>query len=111
MKWHKISDGQPSDQPFIKKIKAGGKSICLVSYDGFLFAVGAICPHAGEDLSRGWCADGKLVCPYHRFSYDLQTGKGSPGQNDFVESYPVKVKGAEIYIGIPSFWDKIMGKG
>ena len=111
MKWYRVEALEQRDKPFIKKVKAGNKSICLVNFDDVLFAVGATCPHAGEDLSRGWCADGKLVCPYHRFSYDLQTGKGSAGQNDFVESYPVKIKGEEIYIGITSFWDKIMGKG
>ncbi|AMR33374.1 hypothetical protein A0256_19090 [Mucilaginibacter sp. PAMC 26640] len=111
MKWYKLPEEEISEQPFIKKIKVGGQNICLVNYAGDLFAVNAKCPHAGEDLSRGWCADGRLVCPYHRFSYDLKTGKGSTGQNDFVESYPVKIKGDKIYIGISSFWDKIMGRG
>ncbi|TFF39233.1 Rieske (2Fe-2S) protein [Mucilaginibacter psychrotolerans] len=107
MKWYPVDGVTPNGEPFIKKVKVAGKSICIVGYEGGLFALGATCPHAREDLSSGWCADGKLVCPYHRFSYDLQTGKGSPGQNDYVECYPVKVKGKEVYVGIESFFDKL----
>jgi len=107
MKWYPVSGIEPTNTPFIKKLTLGGKSICLVNYDNKLFALGATCPHAGEDLSKGWCKDSKLVCPYHRFSYDIKTGKGSPGQNDYVESYPVKLKNGEVLIGIESFFDRL----
>jgi nitrite reductase/ring-hydroxylating ferredoxin subunit len=107
MKWHPVIGIQPTDQPFVKKVKVAGKRLCLVGYEGKLFALGSTCPHAGEDLSRGWCKEGKLVCPVHRFSYDLETGKGSPGQNDYVESYPIKIKGKVVYVGIESFFDKL----
>ena len=107
MKWYKVPEVKKTDQPFIKKVKAGNKSICLVGYEGGFFAVSAICPHAGEDLSRGWCKEGKIVCPVHRFSYNLNTGRGSEGQNDYVETYPVEVRGEDIYIGVTGFWEKI----
>ncbi|WP_454802557.1 Rieske (2Fe-2S) protein [Mucilaginibacter phyllosphaerae] len=107
MKWHHMPGIILNGAPFIKKAKVSGKSILIISYENELFALGAICPHAREDLSGGWCTDGKLVCPYHRFSYNLQTGQGSPGQNDYVESYPVEIRTGEVYIGIESFWDKL----
>lgn len=107
MKWYKIDDTPYTNQPFIKKTTAGGKHICLVGYGGEIFALAAKCPHAGEDLARGWCADGKLVCPYHRFSYDLETGRGSAGQNDYVATYPVKIKDSNIYVGFETFVQKL----
>lgn len=111
MKWHAVIGLEPTDHPFIKKIKVAGKNLCLIGYEKKIFALGATCPHAREDLSRGWCKDGKLVCPVHRFSYDLETGKGSLGQNDYVESYPVKIAGNVVYVGIESYWDKLLSKG
>jgi nitrite reductase/ring-hydroxylating ferredoxin subunit len=107
MKWYKVLGDYNANEPFIKKIKAGGKNICLISNDGKLFALSATCPHAGGDLSRGWCKDAKLVCPIHRFSYDLNTGKGSEGQNDYIDAYPVEVRSDGVYIGIEGFWEKI----
>ncbi|HEY9194892.1 MAG TPA: Rieske 2Fe-2S domain-containing protein, partial [Mucilaginibacter sp.] len=107
MKWYMIAGLYYTATPFIKKVKAGGKSICLVGYEGEIYALAAACPHAGYDLSEGLCVKGKIVCPYHRYTYNLATGKGGEGQNDFVETYPVKVRHNEIYVGIASLWDKL----
>jgi nitrite reductase/ring-hydroxylating ferredoxin subunit len=106
MDWYKIPDVQDPHKAFIKKVKAGGKNICLVGYEGEVYALGATCPHAGAELSGGWCKDGKIICPFHRYSYSLQTGRGDPGQNDYVDTYPVEVREDGVYVGIASFGDK-----
>lgn len=80
----------------------------MVGYEHKVFALAARCPHAGGDLTQGWCKNHQLVCPVHRYSYDLQTGKGSPGQNDFVNTYPVEIRDNAVYIGISSFWGKVI---
>jgi nitrite reductase/ring-hydroxylating ferredoxin subunit len=107
MEWYKIPGIQISNQPFIKKVKAGGKSICLVGYEGQLFALSATCPHAGGELSGGWCKDDKLICPIHRYSYDIHTGKGSPGQNDYIDTFPVEIREDGVYVGIETFMEKL----
>lgn len=86
---------------FLLAINAGERKLCLVKYEGKLYATQRKCPHAGADLSNGWCKDGKLICPYHRYSYDLQTGRGSAGQADYVNVYPVETRNDGIYVGIP----------
>lgn len=106
MEWYQVPDLQYKGQTFIKRIKVAGKILCLVGYEGEIFALGARCPHAGGDLTQGWCKEGKLVCPVHRYSYDLKTGKGSPGQNDYINNYPVEIRDNSVYIGITSFWER-----
>jgi nitrite reductase/ring-hydroxylating ferredoxin subunit len=108
MKWYKVPGDLKPGSPFIKKVNAGNKNICLVGYEGEVFALAAKCPHAGGDLSLGWCDNEKIVCPVHRYSYDLQTGKGSKGQNDFINTYPVKIIDEEFYIGISSLSEKFI---
>ena len=107
MKWYKIPDIRLDGKPFIKKVKAGGKTLCLVGFENKIYALSAKCPHAGGDLTAGWCKEGKLICPVHRYSYNLETGKGSEGQNDYIESYQVEIKDNSVYVGISSFWEKI----
>jgi len=107
MKWHKIAGVENTTEPFVKKVKAGNKTVCLVGYGAEVFALSYRCPHAGGDLTYGWCNNGKLVCPIHRYSFDLRTGKGSEGQNDCIDTFPVKIEGRDIYVGIPSFWEKL----
>ncbi|WP_121811836.1 Rieske (2Fe-2S) protein [Mucilaginibacter kameinonensis] len=107
MKWYKALGIIDIDSTFIKKVKAGSKSICLVGFEGKLYAVSAKCPHAGADLSEGLCVRKLIVCPYHRYTYDLETGKGGEGQNDFIETYPVEIREDGVYIGVNSIWDKL----
>lgn len=79
----------------------------MVSYEGGIHALSATCPHAGGEFSGGWCKDGKLICPIHRYAYDIHTGKGDPGQNDYVDTYPVEVREGGVYIEIVSFLEKV----
>jgi nitrite reductase/ring-hydroxylating ferredoxin subunit len=104
MKWYWAADVEDVEKPFMKKVKVTGKSICIVGYEGKLFAVSAICPHQGFDLSSGWCENGKIICPLHGYSFDLQTGKGS---EDYLKTYAVKIQDNSLYIGISSIWDDI----
>lgn len=105
MKW--INAGELTGKEQITRVNADGKRLCLIQHMGKVYATSARCPHAGADLSDGWCKNGKLVCPVHRYSYDLETGRGSEGQGDYVPTYPVKLEGNEIYVGINSFGDKL----
>ncbi|GAB3905437.1 Rieske (2Fe-2S) protein [Mucilaginibacter boryungensis] len=106
MKWYNTGVTN-TDKPFIKRVSVGGHNVCLVGYGGHIYALANKCPHAGEDLSRGWCTEGKIVCAYHRFSYSLETGKGSPGQNDYVNTYAVKVEDGMIFVGFNTFREKL----
>lgn len=91
------------------QVKAGGKKLCLLRHSGQLHAVQDTCPHAGGVLSGGWCKDGYLVCPIHRWEYSLQNGRGAEGQGDYINTYPVEARPDGIYIGIKeSFWKKFL---
>lgn len=107
MTWYKVPDLQVTDKPFLKKVKINGKGICMVGYEGDIYALSSTCPHAGGELAGGWCKDGKLICPLHRYSYDIHTGRGSPGQNDYVDIYPVEIRDDGVYVSITSFFEKI----
>ncbi|RKR83236.1 nitrite reductase/ring-hydroxylating ferredoxin subunit [Mucilaginibacter gracilis] len=104
MKWHKVLNTEDVKYPFIKKVKVGNVTIALVGVENEICALAARCPHAGEDLSSGWCKDGKLVCPVHRYSYDIHTGRGNPGQGDYVDTYPVEIRKDGVYVGIKEKW-------
>jgi nitrite reductase/ring-hydroxylating ferredoxin subunit len=108
MAWYKVAEAADTLAPYLRKINAGGKNICLVYTGTEAFALGSICPHAGADLSKGWCENGKLICPFHRYAYDLQTGKGAPGQHDFVLTYPVRIDADGIYINVNSRLQKFI---
>src|SRR3546814_18155258 len=74
----------------IRKVKIAVKRICIVRNGGELHATSARCPHAGADLSGGWCEENRLICPSHRHAFSLETGRGDPGQGDYITVYPME---------------------
>ena len=41
---------------------------------GEIFATQGSCPHAGGPLADGFVGNGKVVCPFHAYRFDLATG-------------------------------------
>ena len=107
LRWIKLSELEIlPDDDFIKSVQVNKKRICLIKTEDRWFATQAKCPHAGADLSQGWCKNGKLICPFHRYEYDLQSGKGEPGQGDYIDTYPLQIRRDGIYIGWKESWFK-----
>jgi len=105
LKWYKLDHDLPEGD-FVQQILVAGKKLCLVKDQGELYAVQNTCPHAGGTLSGGWCKDGHLVCPIHRWSYDLKTGRGAAGQGDYVNRYPLEWRKEGLFIGFEENWFK-----
>jgi 3-phenylpropionate/trans-cinnamate dioxygenase ferredoxin subunit len=107
LRWIKLSELEIlPDDDFVKSVQVNKKRICLIKTEDRWFATQAKCPHAGADLSQGWCKNGKLICPFHRYEYDLQSGNGSPGQDDYIDTYPLQIRQDGIYIGWKESWFK-----
>lgn len=109
MKWFKIYlQYVNGSEDFIRTVHVAGKKLCIIKLEGEYFAVQSKCPHAGADLSNGWCTNGNLICPYHRHEFDLKTGRGAEGQGNYINTYPVELREDGLFIGIESpcwkFW-------
>ena len=86
------------------QLNAGGKKICLVKHDEALFACTAQCPHASGVLADGFIDPlGNIVCPLHRYKYDLKNGRNVSGEGYFLKTYAVEIRDDGIYVGIDSF--------
>jgi 3-phenylpropionate/trans-cinnamate dioxygenase ferredoxin subunit len=107
VKWLKL-DMKIPDEDFVTLIKLQGKKICLIKHENNLYAVQNTCPHAGGILSGGWCKNGHIICPIHRYEYSLQTGRGATGQGDYIDIYPVEERADGVYIGLKEgFWKRL----
>lgn len=98
LRWHKIEE-EIFEEDFIRQILVKGKKLCLLKHQGQLRLFQNNCLHAGGILSGGWCAKGKLICPVHRYEYDLETGRGAEGQGDYIDIYPLKKETDGWYAG------------
>jgi nitrite reductase/ring-hydroxylating ferredoxin subunit len=84
----------------VTSIQVGKKKVCVAHTDSGFFAVNDKCPHNGASLGNGFCTnEGSVVCPVHRYHFDLKTGRAKSGGGYFVQNYPIEVRDDGVFIG------------
>jgi len=87
----------------------GGEQIAIFhfSHPDQWFATQNRCPHKQQmALSRGMigstgeACEPKVACPFHKKTFSLVTGECLSGDDYQIQTYPVKVKGDKVYVGI-----------
>jgi 3-phenylpropionate/trans-cinnamate dioxygenase ferredoxin subunit len=95
-------------------IEAFGGQIVVFNVAGRLYAVDAVCPHAGGPLSHGritgarladtpfehrWDLEDRiLVCPWHGWEFDLETGSTLFDPGVGVAKYEVAVVDGTVLV-------------
>ncbi len=97
MKVSSLSDLPPGTT---RCVEAGGKEIALCNADGKVFACSNICPHQGGPMAEGILEGTSLVCPWHAWAFDLETGTSPVNPRTKIETYPVKIENNDIYVNV-----------
>ncbi|MGH9827209.1 MAG: Rieske (2Fe-2S) protein [Blastocatellia bacterium] len=84
----------------IREFQLEGVVIALSNVDGKFFAINNVCLHRGGPLGEGELQGKVVTCPWHGWQYDVTSGKvcGNPAVG--VETYPVEVRGEDIFVDI-----------
>lgn len=81
-----------------KLVDADGVSIALFKIGDEVFAIDSACPHQGGPMNEGGVHDGKAMCPWHGWEFDLKTGACSFNDAIKVGTYPVKLEGEDVFV-------------
>jgi nitrite reductase (NADH) small subunit len=80
-----------------KEFACGERMICVANLEGEYYALDNECVHNGGPLGQGVVHDGKIVCPWHAWVYDLKTGEIAPGRPG-VKAYALKVERSDVMV-------------
>jgi nitrite reductase (NADH) small subunit len=96
------------------KVAAFGTEIALFNVAGEIFAAANACPHHGGPLCHGritgarvadrpyehrWERESRvLVCPWHGWEFDLDTGESLFDPSVKVRTYDARVEGGEVVV-------------
>jgi len=101
--WQKAADIDELEENKPKEINLGEKQVGLLKRNGAVFAFAALCPHTSAPLCEGWVdARGHIVCPLHKYRFNPANGYNSSGEGYKLKTYPIEIRGNEIFIGIIS---------
>lgn len=95
-KW--IPLGPESDFPAgsQKSVTVQGVPVVVFNIEGLFLAIVNVCPHAGLPLGSGELCGKSITCPFHGYTYNVETGKNI----DFPDSEePVKTIAARVEDG------------
>jgi len=65
--------------------------------DGAVRVTDDACPHAGASLAGGFIEEGCVVCRYHAWAFDLNTGRCPDNPSIGVRVYPAEVREGEVW--------------
>jgi nitrite reductase/ring-hydroxylating ferredoxin subunit len=84
----------------IRELQLDGKTVAVANVGGKFFAINNVCLHRGGPLGQGEL-DGQIVtCPWHGWRYDVTNGKLVTNLAVGVETYPIEVRGDDIFVDI-----------
>ncbi len=90
----------PEGRPEVFEIE--DRHIAVYRLDGAYYAIEDICTHDGGPLAEGELDGQEVICPRHGARFDIKSGAATcmPAITP-VESYPVRVEGDDLLIGLP----------
>lgn len=102
--WYKIAD-HISELDFastgIAIAELKGKKICIGKHQEKIFAFAYKCPHAGGIMADGYIdALGNVVCPLHRYKYNMENGRNVSGEGYYLKHWPVEIREENVFVGI-----------
>ncbi len=75
-----------------------GQTICVANENGKCSAMDNVCAHRGGPLGQGVVDQGKMVCPWHGWQFDLVTGKSEQSATLGVDVYELKIEGDDVLV-------------
>lgn len=85
-----------------KVVKAGATEVALVFARGHWRAFSNVCRHRGGPIGEGHVdlRENVVICPFHGWQYDLDSGKGRLNPLAKLDLYKVEVVGEEVRVTI-----------
>lgn len=100
-KWYRIAESEQELQDLfiigdtiVHRTLFG--TVLLVRKDEKVFAFKNQCPHQNKPMDGCWMEQDSVVCPFHRYKYNLETGRG---HGLYLEQYELKITKEGVFLG------------
>lgn len=81
-----------------REVACGAKVICIANAGGTISAMDNVCPHRGGPLGQGIVEEGKLICPWHAWAFDIKSGVAVHSADSKVDVYEIKIEGHDVLV-------------
>jgi nitrite reductase (NADH) small subunit len=85
----------------LKAFKFENYKICAVRIDKEIKAFRDVCPHQHSPLHMGFVQDNWVVCSFHGWLFDMDSGDCGVNPNCKLAIYKVSVDNQDVFVEIP----------
>ncbi len=75
--------------------------LCVVRLGGQITVMDGVCPHDEGPLGQGMVENGRVVCPYHGWAFDVKTGEALHNPGARVRIFESVVRAGELLVRPP----------
>ncbi len=101
--WHKIAESLTEinfNKAGLATVLVNNKTICVALHQNKLFACNNKCPHASGNIIEGYIdVLGNVVCPLHKYKFNLHNGRNTSGEGYFLKTYAIEIRNEGIFVG------------
>ena len=77
-----------------------GKTLLICQGDSEVFAVDEICPHENRSMRYGVVRGDSIICPHHRYVFNLESGRCRRRRCAPVEVYDTEVRDDTVWVRV-----------
>jgi NAD(P)H-dependent nitrite reductase small subunit len=100
-RWIKVLEADALPPGQARTVTAGETRLALFNDAGRFFAIDDACPHQGASLGEGVFHEGRVICPWHSWVYDVKTGQCPRDSHESVNVYPTRHIDGSVEVEIP----------
>lgn len=81
----------------VLEVSVQGRALCVANVDGAICVLDGTCPHEGGPLGEGIIENGRVVCPWHAYAFDVHSGE-TDDSDVKAEVLEAKVENGELRV-------------
>jgi nitrite reductase (NADH) small subunit len=83
-----------------REFEINGKTLCVANTGDGCAAMDNVCLHRGGPLGQGMVDGNKVICPWHGWMFDVNTGASTHNASVRVRTYPMKIEGEDVLVAL-----------
>ncbi len=80
----------------VREFTVAGRTLCVANVGGAICVLDGVCPHEGGPLGEGTIEDGRVVCPWHGYAFDVHSGEAQDAPELKAEVFESNVEAGEL---------------
>ena len=80
-----------------RQVAVDGREIAVFRVGEKVYAFDNTCPHQGGPLSEGMIDGTQVVCPWHAWVFDMETGQCPVASQMKIDTFPARVENGDVF--------------